>query len=188
MRPALLAHGIDLRCVTVGRDEAALCEQSFIDEGCVLLAAHETGVKAQAQAFVGWCEENSVQLVMAVNSIAILSALPHAPEKIRVIARCATVFEHGYKITLSCYERLHRIVVLAPRQIDDLVRKYGADSKRITLIPNGTNPDRFATAAAKLRGTSPEILLAYLGRIHEEKGALFLPKILQRLDENNVLL
>lgn len=38
MRPALREHGIDLRCVSVGRREASLTEAAYVDEGCVLLA------------------------------------------------------------------------------------------------------------------------------------------------------
>lgn len=186
MRPVLLAHGIDMRCVTVGIDEVSLCEQSFLDDGCIVLAPSEKRVKKQAQVFVDWCTANDVNLVMAVNSEAILSALPHLPQEIRVISRCATVFDHGYKIAMSCYERLYKIVALSPRQTNDLVNVYGADKTKIMMIPNGTSPERFAASSQCQRGGNPEICLAYLGRIHKEKGALFLPKILKRLNEDGV--
>ena len=132
-----------MRCVTVGHQEAVLWEDAFADDGCVLLAADERKVKKQAQVFTKWCEDEGVNIVMGVNSVAILSALPYLPENIRMMSRCANAFDHGYRITVSCYERLSRIIALAPRQIDDLVDHYGADRDRIELIPNGTSIERF---------------------------------------------
>lgn len=187
IRKGLLAEGIDMRCLSVGYDEATLWNDQFADEGCLLLAAKETSVKRQAQIFTTWCEDNKVDLVMAVNSIAILSALPHLPQQIRVISRCANAFDHGYKISLSCYERLHRVVALAPKQIQELTTIYGAEKSRIVLIPNATKVERFELAAAKSRGEQKVLSLGFLGRIeHKQKGVLFLPEILQSLHDKKV--
>ena len=187
MRKSLLAHGIDLRCVTVGKREAALWDDSFADDGCVLLAENESSIKKQAQAFCQWCEQSDVDIVMGVNSVAILSALPHLPHNIRFMSRCANAFDHGYKITVSCYERLSRVIALAPRQIDDLVNNYGADKEKIALIPNGTKVDRFEAASNLTRGKSKSIRLGFLGRLeHTQKGVLYLPEILHRLKESHI--
>jgi glycosyltransferase involved in cell wall biosynthesis len=187
LRRPLLEHGIDLRCVSVGRQEAELWEPAYADDGCVLLAAETADGKAQAVAFVDWCRREAVDIVIAVNSIAILSALPHLPEDIRTIARCANAFDHGYRITMSCYDRLSRIVALAPRQVDDLISRYGASVDRITLIPNGTSVTRFAEAAAQTRGKGKALRLGFLGRLeHNQKGVLFLPDILRRLQASGV--
>ena len=187
MRTPLLEHGIDLRCVTVGQQEAGLWEEDFVDDCCVLLAATESNVKKQAQFFSRWCEDEGVDIVMGVNSVAILSALPHLPANIRFMSRCANAFDHGYRITVSCYERLSRLIALAPRQIEDLVNDYGAQRDRIELIPNGTSIERFQSAAECTRGTSEAIRLGFLGRLeHSQKGVLHLPGILSRLKENEV--
>lgn len=187
MRIPLLDHGIDLRCVSVGERDARLWEDSFADDGCVLLAENESSIKKQAQAFVQWCHDTDVDIVFGVNSSAILSALPHLPSHIRVLSRCANAFDHGYRITMSCYGRISRIVALAPRQTEDLVNSYGADASRIVLIPNGTNIERFATAASTVRGKEIPLRLGFLGRLeHKQKGVLFIPEILNKLQENRV--
>ncbi|MGK0176741.1 MAG: glycosyltransferase involved in cell wall biosynthesis, partial [Lentimonas sp.] len=143
--------------------------------------------KKQAQTFVEWCENAGVDIVFGINSIAILSALPHLPQNIRVMSRCANAFDHGYRITVSCYERLSRIIALAPRQVDDLISIYGAEKDRIELIPNGTSTERFEKASQQPRGTSKAIRLGFLGRFeHKQKGILYLPEILNRLKEKNV--
>ncbi|MBC2717416.1 MAG: glycosyltransferase family 4 protein [Desulfobacteraceae bacterium] len=187
LRPELLKYGIDLRCVSVGKAEADLIEDAFVDDGCVLLAETITDVKEQAKAFTDWCEETGIDIVFAINSVAILSALPHLPEKIRVMARCANAFDHGYKITVSCYERLTRIVTTAPRHGLDLINAYGVDRDRIHMIPNGIDPSLFEGAAQNQRGEDSVLRLGFLGRLeHNQKGVLFLPEILRYLQNQGI--
>lgn len=187
MRPALRAHGIDLRCVTVGRDQASLTDPAFADEGCVLLAARTASLKAQAREFAAWCATERIDAVFGVNSPAILSALPHLPTEIRALARCANGFEEGYRLTLVGQERLARIVALTPRLQADLVTDYGVSPDRIVLIPNGVPPERFAAAARTARGRNAVVKLGFLGRLeHRQKGVLHLPAILRHLQEAGV--
>ncbi len=187
IRPALLEHGIDMRCVAIGKAQAELWEETYVDEGCELLASNTRNIKKQAMVFAEWCEKEKVDIVMGINSEAILSSLPHLPEKIRVMSRCANAFDHGYKITLSCAERLVRIVAITPRLKHDLVNKYGADSSKLCLIPNGIAPDPFKQAAVAPRGQESLLRLGFLGRLeHGQKGVLYLPKIVRELNRLDV--
>jgi glycosyltransferase involved in cell wall biosynthesis len=187
LRPALLGHGIDLRCVSLGRDDAHLCDADYVDEGCHLLVPRSSSLKRQARAFTDWCKRERIDIVMGINSAGILSALPHLPANIRVMSRCANAFDHGYRITMSGRERLMRIVALSPRLRDDLVADYGADPARIELIPNGIDPDRFDDAAARPRGQGEELELGFLGRLeHGQKGVLHIPSILDALHARKV--
>lgn len=184
IRPGLKDHGIDMRCVSVGKQEAGLWDPDFVDDGCVLLAENEGDVKNQAMDFVDWCDQSEVDIVMGINSFAILSALPHLPENIRVMSRCANAFDHGYQITLSGRARLARIIATTPRLKNDLINLYGADGKKIELIPNGISPERFNSAAEKLRGNKKAIRLGFMGRLeHNQKGVLFLPDIMRYLEK-----
>lgn len=195
LRPALLAHGIELSCVTVGRQEAALVEASYLDDGCVLLAANTSGIRDQAMAFARWCEQQGIDIVIAVNSVAILSALPHLPAHVRVVARCANAFDEGYRVTLAGRERLSRIVALTPRLRDDLVQRYGVPPETITLIPNGIDPapydalesSREAVDRAAAAIAPQPLQLGFLGRLeHGQKGVLDLPPILHQLKNRNI--
>lgn len=187
IRPGLLEHGIDIRCVTVGKAEADLVEDAFVDDGCVFLAETISDVKQQSMVFADWCEKTGVDIVFAINSVAILSALPHLSQKIRVMARCANAFDHGYKITVSCYDRLMRIVTTAPRHGRDLINDYGVDEYRIHMIPNGIDPYLFEDAARNQRGEDTVLRLGFLGRLeHNQKGVLFLPDILRCLHNRGV--
>lgn len=187
VRPFLRRQGIETFCVSVGHKEATLWQQEFADDGCVRLASHARSLKSQAQAFAQWCHETGIDIVIGINSAAILSSLPHLPEHIRVVARCANTFDHGYRITLACRERLARIVVLTPRMQRDLVDRYGADANGIRLIPNGIDPRPFNRGANTARGSGRAIRLGFLGRLeHRQKGVLFLPEIVSYLERQRV--
>lgn len=189
LRPALHQYGIDLYCVTVGRKEAGLVESTYVDDGCIVLAADTSNVKQQAQVFSDWCEQTGIDSVMAINSVAILSALPHLPEHIRVLSRCANGFDEGYRIALSGRDRLMAIVALTPRLQRDLIETYNADDRLIHLIPNGLNPAPFECAATRVRALpeSQPIQLGFMGRLeHKQKGVLYLPDIVRALKHYNV--
>lgn len=187
LRPRLLDYGIDMRCISVGKHDADLWDSAFADDGCVLLEKHETEAKTQTMAFTEWCISSQVDIVIGINSVAILSALPHLPEKIRVMSRCANGFDHGYKITISCYERLACIIATTPRLKTDLVNHYGVEESKIRLIPNGIAPETFQAASQRPRGIEKPLRLGFLGRLeHNQKGVLFLPEIIRRLDRKGV--
>ena len=183
LRPALAAHGIDLRCVTVGKREAGLIEDAYVDDGCVVLAPKIRSTKRQAVIFSKWCERHDINIVIGLNSIAILSALPHLPEYIRRVARCANGFEHGYRITMSSARRLSGIVAITPQLHTELAETYGVASEDLSLIPNGIDPRPFDAAAQRVRGRSKLIRVTYLGRLeHGQKGVLHIPLIVEELN------
>jgi glycosyltransferase involved in cell wall biosynthesis len=187
VRPILREHGVEMFCVSLGRKEAGLGQQEFADDACVLLAWKTKRLKDQAHAFADWCEKAHIDIVIGINSAGILSALPYLPERIRVVARCANAFDHGYRITLSCKERLARIIALTPRLQRDLVGQYGADASKMRLIPNGIASAGFEDAAVSARGIAPSLRLGFLGRLeHRQKGVLFLPEIVAELEERRV--
>ena len=187
IRPKLLEYGIDIRCVSVGKAEADLIEDAFVDDGCILLAETEKNIKNQAQAFTKWCQQTKIDIVFAINSIAILSALPHLPERIRIMSRCANSFDHGYRITISCHERLAGIVATTPRMKKDLVHNYDAEESKIRLIPNGVSEYAFKKRELIPREEGKPLRLGFLGRLeHNQKGVLYLPKIIQHLNRNGV--
>lgn len=187
LRPALSAFGIDLRCVSLGYNEAELWNDDFADAGCHKLASRCIGLKRQAKQFVDWCADERINIVIGLNSAGILSAIPHLPEEVRVIARCANAFDEGYRLTVSGRKRLVRIVALSPRQRDDLVRGYGVKSELIELIPNGISPISFDNRVRGLRGKSERLELGFLGRLeHTQKGVLHLPGIVDALSRLGV--
>jgi glycosyltransferase involved in cell wall biosynthesis len=152
-----------------------------------LLAPGTGNIKKQAMAFVDWCEQEQVDVVMGINSEAILSAIPHLPERVRVLSRCANGFDHGYRITLIGQERLAGIVAVTPRLSHDLINRYGADPSLLHLIPNGIDPKPFEDAAETPRGQQEKLRLGFLGRLeHNQKGVFHLPAIVRELNAKGI--
>lgn len=187
LRPAISEHGIDLRCVTVGAREAGLWDDAYADDGCVLLAPRERSIKKQSRAFVDWCVQEGVDIVIALNSVAILSALLHLPTNVRVVARCANAFDHGYRITMAGRERLERIVAITPRLKTDLVSRFGAAEHAVSLIPNGIDPVPFRACRRGADSPADRLQLGFLGRLeHNQKGVFHLPGIVRELNRREV--
>ena len=183
IRPALEKYGIFMYCVAVGKEQAELWEKSYADSNTVLLAKDTYNVKKQAQAFVSWCVSMNIDIVMGINSEAILSAIPHLPKHIRVVSRCANAFDHGYRITLSGKERLQAIFALTPRLQDDLIEKYDANPAIMHLIPNGIDPLPFEKASQTEREQNEILQLGFLGRLeHNQKGVMHLPNLVEKLN------
>jgi glycosyltransferase involved in cell wall biosynthesis len=68
-----------------------------------------------------------------------------------------------------------RVIAECPQDEDDLVRLYGADPARITIVPCGYDPDEFSprdqtTARHALGIESQERVILQLGRIVRRKG------------------
>lgn len=185
LRPELLKRGVDLRCLTVGKFEAALVEDAFIDDGCSIIGANVTSLKRQAQLVTDWCVEQQIDIVIGINSPGVLSAIPHLPAHMRVVSRCANGFDEGYQVAMLEAARLSRVVALVPRLLEDLVTSYNCDPSITELIPNGHSPQRFAEARVAPRGHETRLRLGYLGRLeHNQKGVLHIPKVLEELDRS----
>lgn len=187
IRPALEKYGITMYCIAVGKEQAELWEESYADKNTVLVAEHTYNVKKQAQEFVVWCESMNIDMVMGINSEAILSAIPHLPKHIRVVSRCANAFDHGYRITMSGRERLQAIFAITPRLQDDLIEKYDANPAIMHLIPNGIDPLPFEKASQTERGQEDILQLGFLGRLeHNQKGVMHLPNLVKNLNLHEV--
>lgn len=194
LRDVLQGQGYEISCVSVGTKEARLAEQAYVDAGCVLLGRDENDVEKQARMFSDWCNVQGIDIVIALNSAAILSALPHLDQRVRVVSRCANAFAEGYRVTLAGRGRICRIIALTPRLRDDLVDEYGVDPDSIELIPNAANPASFGGADMESLqrwrahdGQKDKIRLGFLGRLdHRQKGVLHLPKIVQFLEAARV--
>ena len=187
-RAELLLNGIEIFCVSVGVNQKRLWNDAFADDHCVMLAANEHNLKKQAMTFSDWCDDNGIDIVMAINSEAIVSSLPHLNQEIRVVSRCANAFPEGYEVTIAGHDRLSKIVALTPRLKTDLVNNYNVDPDLIRLIPNGVDAGRFRTREyAESIDESKPIELGFLGRLeHKQKGVLYLPKIVEQLNNRGL--
>ena len=182
----LRALGIEATCVTVGRREAQLINRKFVDSDCVLIAENAHAIRDQAQQFVDWCIANEIDVVIPVNSLAIIAAIPHLPNDILVISRCANAFEEGYRFATAHHQHIAHFVALSPLIKSELCTRLGIADDLTTLVPNGVQSSRFHDRAPH-RGDpgSRTITIAFLGRLeHRQKGVLHLPEIVRHIDSS----
>tara|TARA_B100001057_G_scaffold152914_1_gene153065 strand:+ start:23619 stop:24839 length:1221 start_codon:yes stop_codon:yes gene_type:complete len=184
LRKEILKYNIVMYCVSVGKEQSELWMKSYADENCVLLAKNTYNVKKQSEEFVNWCIFKKINVVIGVNSEAILSSIPHLPKNIRVISRCANAFDHGYRITLSGGRRVQSVIALTPKLYNDLNEIYGVKKSDLSLIPNGVPKNLYKQASKKVRGAKKHLKLAFLGRLeHNQKGIMHIPEIVKELDK-----
>jgi glycosyltransferase involved in cell wall biosynthesis len=183
LRPALLRYGWDMRCLTTGEVENDIWDDAFADEGCVRIAPDEADLRKQSMAVVDWCASNNAAVVMPINSRPIINATPHMPAQNRMITRCADSTAAGYLRVTYKQERLARIVATTPRHMEDLPTGYHVPQEKMALIPHGID----LTPYKNLRRDDDEMLrLVFLGRLHQQKGILYIPGILRILETQNI--
>jgi glycosyltransferase involved in cell wall biosynthesis len=182
LREGLPAHHIEMFCISTGRQECSLWNADYADDGCVRLLADCDDRKLQAQAFVEWCVKNGIHIVIPMNSVAIHCALPYLPSGVHVVSRVADGVDLGYRIATDGLTRLSKIIATTPRHKTDLVQKYAIDEKLITMIPHGIDPAPYDLVVSERKYHAPRIRLGFLGRLeHNQKGVLYLPKIVKSL-------
>ncbi len=183
LREGLRQYGWDMRCITVGPHENAGWDDKFADDGCIRIAPHETDLKKQSTAFVEWCRDNHVSVVMPINSRGIIAALPHLPPESRIVTRCADSTDEGYRRATYAQERIARVVAVTPRHVEDLPKNYGINREKITLIPHGIDLTPYVSIHRLANDT---LRIVFVGRLHEQKGILYIPGILQILEERGI--
>lgn len=187
MRESLLCEGVELICVTVGKAEADLVVDKFLDDGCRVISPRKRNLKRQARDFVNWCITSDIDIVIGLNSIPVLSAIPHLPDDITVAARCANGFDLGYRVTLAGRERLKGIVALTPKLRDDLIAHYEVQPNLITLIPNGVNTAAFEAPHVGANIAHAPVKICFLGRLeHNQKGVMHIPAIIEQIERRGV--
>ena len=185
LRRELAPLGWDVRCLAVGAADAALWDSAFADEGCVQLASDQDQPREMSRAFVAWAQREGVRAVMPMNSVALLSAMPHLPQGLSAVTRVPNTSDYGYAVATAYPDRTARVVATTPRHVADLQARAPALFDRVRLVPHGIEPSAFAGRPVAQPGES--LRLAYLGRFdHRFKGTLFLPPILEALANRGV--
>lgn len=185
LRRELAGSGFELLCVTVGRHQASLWDESFADDGCVVLAPDEDDLEKQTRAFVEFLESSGIDIYLPMNSVPALSAVPHVPPEIKLVIRCSDMREPAFKIVEANAGHAHRIVATTPFQQQRLVQDFSLPPGKIILIPHGIDTDLFSPGA---RPDSGDLLrLIFLGRLEDySKGVSFLAPIIRRVEREGI--
>lgn len=187
LRKALKSHGWDVLAPCVGPSAHKRWDDEFADEGCHLVAGSEKDPERSAKELVSWIEANDINILMPMDCSIAASAIPHMSSSVRVVTRCSTLSDFGYRISLLCPERLNRVVVMTPAQ-ERGISRYSDSEGKVELIPHGVDVEAIKGVSRRAAERAESVLrLLYLGRLEDRsKGVLFIPKILSCLGGQGV--
>jgi glycosyltransferase involved in cell wall biosynthesis len=182
----LRARGWQIFSVGVGTYAARTYNPAFADEGSVVLAGQETETVPRVRAFLEWVEQKKVDLVIPNYEGDIIAALPCLPRQVRCLNICHGVIRSHYLAATAHLSRLSRVVALSRFQERELAHRFKVPPKKICLIPNGLDLDRFIQVQ-RLASQGAPLRLIYLGRINNgHKGVLVIPPILRELKRREI--
>jgi glycosyltransferase involved in cell wall biosynthesis len=138
--------------------------------------------RACVKALVDYIRDHQISVVL-LNSVAVAQTYGLAcclPGDVRRIFIVHNITPMTYRIAAAMRDYVHCTVAPCPRIQRDLVRHYRFNANSTFCIPHGTGsglPDR---EYPPQRDGAP-LQIAFVGRVEDEqKGVLWLPKILER--------
>lgn len=178
VRERLLPKGIDYRCIPPLDRQAFQSTQFADDEGVDFLDYPEGDPAGMARHLVRHLQAEcfSAAVILPGCYPFVSSLPPYLPREIRCIARMPHNARGVYWPTSLMADHFNRIIAVGPRLRSDLVTRYGVAKKKVEVISNGVDTERFCP------GEKPSVRCAvFVGRIEDtQKNVLLLPRILAR--------
>jgi glycosyltransferase involved in cell wall biosynthesis len=183
LRPVLLSHGLDMRCVTLLPAER-LCGTPFAGvDGVECVGCGEEDLPGATRQLVAFLEAGQFDLVMILPGTDMVSSnLPaYLPRAIRCVIRVPMMTRGAYAPTQAVAAHLNRIYAVSDRISDDLIRRYGIPRDQVEVVYHGIDPSPFADALAE-KSRQGAVRLLYAGRLWDiDKGVFLLPEIMKKV-------
>lgn len=188
LRPVLLGHEIDMRCVTTLPRERLQGTPFEAVDGVECVGCREDDLPGATGQMIEYLQNEQYALVMILPGTDLLSSnLPaYLPRTIRSVIRVPMMTRGAYAPTQAIAPHLNRIYAVSDRIADDLAGRYGIARDQLQVIYHGVDPAPFADALAA-KNTGPTVQLLYAGRLWDlDKGVFLLPEIMRRLKADAV--
>lgn len=175
--------GIDYRCIPP-TDKKAFANTPFAnDEGVDYIDYPDPDPIAMGKRLLQYLRQERFEIMVVLPECYpfVTSLVPYLPTDIRCIARMPHNSRGVYHPTKLIASYLNRVIAVAPRLKNDLIRSYHVDAQKVTVISNGVDADLFTTSNA----ANPHQGI-FVGRIEDgQKNVFLLPKILARALTHN---
>ena len=110
----------------------------------------------------------------------------YLPERIPRVGVVHTTSRGTYVAARSVRDYLHHTVAVSPRIRNDLVRRHGFKSNRVSTVPNALPHSPKTAERSTPDQQHDSISIIYLGRIEDQsKGVSLIPRVLARLSGIN---
>ena len=187
LRDGLCSHGVTVRWLASGREQAEGLRRAFLAEEMrygSIVAPEETSETRRAEAIVEHLQNAGYDAVI-VNVLADRVQTNVARYLHRSLLRLMIVHNitpGTYAAAAAVRDHVHATVAVSPRILDDLARRHRFPVDRLHAIPNALNGCRGSVSRKPRRDGRLRILS--LGRVEETaKGVFWLPRILGLLQD-----
>ena len=190
LRAGLLPHGVELRWIGVGAEQAKrLADGTFDSElpfGTVV-APTESDDRRQGAALVEYFQEGEYEgvFVNALCGRVATNSVRYLREDIPRIMIVHNITVGTYAAARAVRDYVHATVGVSSRIATDLIRYKRLDGQWTVSIPNAVQVERFSSVrrAESLDG----LRVLFLGRVEDAaKGCFLLPKIMSHVRRRGV--
>ncbi|MGD9781932.1 MAG: glycosyltransferase family 4 protein [Kiritimatiellia bacterium] len=183
MRPRLVEHGIDFRCISPLSGERLAGSRFEGVDGVDDVRFPENDLPAASEILIRHLADNGYQIVVVLpgSDVLAVNLVRYLPRHIRTAARIPMITRGAYAPARAIEPSLDLMFAVSHRVADDLVRRYGIPGDKVRIVYNGVDVRDLPSRRTSGQGGHPFRLL-YAGRLSDmDKGVLLLPEILRRV-------
>lgn len=188
MRPRLVAHGIDFRCISPLSGERLAGSRFEGVDGMDDVRFPENDLPAASEILIRHLEANdySAVVVLPGSDVLAVNLVRYLPRHIRTAARVPMITRGAYAPAQAIEASLDLVFAVSHRVAEDLARRYGVPEEKIRTIYNGVEVRDLPSRRTFGENGQPFQLL-YSGRLSDlDKGVLLLPEILRQVRAGGV--
>jgi glycosyltransferase involved in cell wall biosynthesis len=190
LREGLLPHGVELRWIGVGAEQAGRLASGQFDGDLAygtVVAAEESNDGRQGAALVEFFEKGEYEgvIVNALCGRVATNFVRYLDAGIRRIMIVHSITVGTYAAARAVRDYVHATVGVSQRIAADLVAYKGFDSQWTISIPNSIPVEQF-TSIGRADCSDP-LRILFLGRVEDAaKGCLLLPEIISQVQRSGV--
>lgn len=187
LRPALRAHDIELRCVSLHPAERFAGTRFAGRDDVDYLSLPEDLAAATGQVIEYLLKEHYDLTISIPNNLLLAANLPrYLPRSIRSAMRVPMMTRGGYAPTAAVASHLNGILSISDRITDDMRRGYKIPDWQLHTIFHGIDPALFPDSLRPKTPSGP-LRMAFAGRLSDaDKGIFLFPAMLQHLKQRGV--
>lgn len=182
LRAGLQPHGLEVRCVPPISGEKFEGSPFYGLEG-VDYVRWADGLASATKSIVEHLVGQGFQAVVILPGCDLLTTnlVRYLPETIRTVGRIPMATQGAYRPLRPIRDYVDRVVCLCDKSLDDLKRLQVVPPRRLELIYNGADIDRYSPAGRSVSARTP-LRLLFAGRLEDvQKNIMMVPQIVGAL-------
>lgn len=168
--------------------ESGICGDRIRKSGGIVYELHKYNNLSKIRHIKNICKRENPDIIVVQHSSPLLRLATFYLSKYKVIVYQHYYFEkgNGFKnyiklhLNRACLNKAYSVIAISKAVKTSLMNNAFVDEKKIIIIYNGVNTEKFNLLPHEYDGT---VHFVYVGRLIEEKGVQVSLKALSRLDK-----